>query len=163
MKDDVANEFQVGGDHYASPYQHWDLVLKIGMGYLDGVATKYLARWRKASKPEDDLCKSKHYVEKLIENFDVVSLVSRRPARLCRLEANRFCSVNKIDGRDKQIFILLCSWEIPDDLIIARELLAEMVNGFAKPVPVSDSNKHADRSTGDSAGWPHVVGDSDRG
>jgi len=59
------NDKQVGGKHYKCNYQHWDLVCDLGLNYLEGCITKYVARWRKKNGIED-LHKAVHYLEKLI-------------------------------------------------------------------------------------------------
>jgi hypothetical protein len=56
------NDRQVGGKHYKSNYQHWDLVKDVGFDYYEGCATKYLTR-RKGSR-EQDLQKAVHFLEK---------------------------------------------------------------------------------------------------
>jgi len=62
-----ANNHQVGGDHYrAKPIQPWDFITANGIGFLEGNAIKYLARW-KDKGGIDDLRKARHYVDKLIE------------------------------------------------------------------------------------------------
>ncbi len=62
-----ANATQVGGTHYQSAYQHWDLVAEyLGSGYFKGVISKYVTRWRKKNGKED-LQKARHYLVKLIE------------------------------------------------------------------------------------------------
>ncbi len=60
------NEKQVGGSHYKTKTQPWDCVEEWGLGYLDGTALKYIARWRKKNGIED-LQKAIHFLEKLIE------------------------------------------------------------------------------------------------
>lgn len=62
-----ANKKQYGGDHYkGSNFQPWDAVIEWELGYLDGTAIKYLARWRKKGGIQD-LKKAIHFIEKLIE------------------------------------------------------------------------------------------------
>lgn len=61
-----ANDRQVGGDHYAKPIQPWDYIAANGIGFLDGVAIKYLTRWKDKGGVED-LKKARHYIDKLIE------------------------------------------------------------------------------------------------
>jgi len=63
-----ANAKQIAGDHYKKygNLQPWDVVIAWQMGYLDGTALKYLARWR-AKGGIDDLKKAIHFIEKLIE------------------------------------------------------------------------------------------------
>jgi hypothetical protein len=65
-KTTLANAVQVGGEHYRSQFQHWDWVIANNLGYLEGCATKYIARWRKKNGLED-LLKARHYLDKLIE------------------------------------------------------------------------------------------------
>lgn len=61
-----ANDVQVGGQHYTGPYQHWDWAIDVRLGYLDGNASKYVARWRKKNGVED-LDKADHYLDKKLE------------------------------------------------------------------------------------------------
>ncbi len=66
------NDRQVGGDHYAAPFQHWDFVPRLGLCWQEGCGTKYLARIFKkhAADPRkviEDMEKVIHYVEKQIE------------------------------------------------------------------------------------------------
>ena len=62
-----ANESQVGGRHYRElSVQPWDVIQDWQLGFFDGNALKYLARWRKKGGV-DDLKKARHYIEKLIE------------------------------------------------------------------------------------------------
>ena len=64
-----ANLRQVGGKHYKGfSIQPWDAILDWRLGYLDGTAVKYIARWRtKAGK--EDLQKAIHFLEKLLETL----------------------------------------------------------------------------------------------
>lgn len=69
MVEGKANERQIGGSHYRSKdpdFQHWDLMAVNNVGYFPGQVTKYLARWREKNGIQD-LDKSKHYLQKLIE------------------------------------------------------------------------------------------------
>lgn len=65
-----ANDRQEGGKHYIihekTGHQPWDVITAWDLGFLDGNAVKYLARWRKTGKLSD-LKKALHYVEKQIE------------------------------------------------------------------------------------------------
>lgn len=65
-----ANDRQVGGSHYIqhekTGHQPWDVITAWGLGFLDGNAVKYLARWRKTGRISD-LEKAGHYVQKQIE------------------------------------------------------------------------------------------------
>lgn len=63
-----ANSVQIGGDHYKNlrGMEPWDVILHWGLGFLDGNAVKYLARWR-SKGGVTDLEKARHYITKLIE------------------------------------------------------------------------------------------------
>ena len=62
-----ANERQVGGDHYkGAAMEHWDFVIKSGLGYLRGCTSKYVYRW-KDKDGLSDLKKAGHYIEKLLD------------------------------------------------------------------------------------------------
>jgi hypothetical protein len=63
-----ANDKQIGGDHYKKykGLEPWDVVLAWNLGYLEGTALKYIARWRDKNGIED-LKKAIHFLEKLIE------------------------------------------------------------------------------------------------
>lgn len=64
-----ANDKQIGGNHYRTgDKQHWDWCVEHDIGYLEGCATKYIARWRDKNGTED-LEKSLHYIEKRIETL----------------------------------------------------------------------------------------------
>lgn len=63
MKD--PNETQVGGDHYRSGFQHWDLVLQTNTPYLLACASKYVTRWRKKDGAQG-LKKARHYLQKQV-------------------------------------------------------------------------------------------------
>ena len=63
-----ANDKQVQGDHYKQygDLQPWDVITAWGLGYLDGTALKYIARWRDKGGI-DDIRKAIHFLEKFIE------------------------------------------------------------------------------------------------
>jgi hypothetical protein len=65
-----ANDMQVGGSHYnKGQIQHWDVIDRNGIGYLEGVATKYVCRHKEKGGLQD-LRKAEHYVLKLIEEIE---------------------------------------------------------------------------------------------
>lgn len=62
------NDIQHGGNHYKKygDLQPWDVITKWGLGYLDGTALKYIARWKDKNGIED-LEKAIHFLQKTIE------------------------------------------------------------------------------------------------
>lgn len=63
-----ANDKQHGGTHYKQfkGLEPWDVITYWGLGYLDGTALKYIARWKHKNGIED-LRKAIHFLEKCIE------------------------------------------------------------------------------------------------
>jgi hypothetical protein len=62
----MANERQVGGNHYAKAIQPWDYIVENKLGYLEGNIVKYVSR-HKDKNGLEDLHKARHYLDKLIE------------------------------------------------------------------------------------------------
>lgn len=64
----LANAIQVGGDHYKqfAGLEPWDVITRWNLGYLDGTALKYIARWQHKGGIED-LEKAIHFLRKCIE------------------------------------------------------------------------------------------------
>lgn len=63
-----ANDKQIDGDHYKKygTLQPWDVITAWNLGYLDGTALKYIARWRDKGGL-NDIRKAIHFLEKFIE------------------------------------------------------------------------------------------------
>ena len=58
---------QVGGDHYRGmAIQPAEFIHRNGIGFVEGLAIRYLCRWRQKGGLED-LRKAKHAIELLIE------------------------------------------------------------------------------------------------
>jgi hypothetical protein len=62
------NDTQHGGTHYKQfkGCEPWDVITAWKLGYLDGTALKYIARWRDKGGIED-LKKAIHFLQKTIE------------------------------------------------------------------------------------------------
>lgn len=134
-----SNDRQVGGDHYKSDYEHWDFVEYVGLGYLEGCATKYVSRWRKKGGV-DDLRKAEHYVDKLIE-------IGRRNRthvdELRDSEIVEFCDANKLWPSEANVVRLLTTWSSIKDLETAKACIQILIASHADGTPKTDSNKHA--------------------
>ena len=61
-----SNDRQVGGQHYNTPIQHWDLVVANDIPYLEAQIIKYVMRHRRKNELQD-LQKAQHFIEKLVE------------------------------------------------------------------------------------------------
>lgn len=150
----TVNSMQVGGTHYKTAYEHWDLCVNAALGYLEGNATRYIARWRKKNGVED-LKKALHCTNKLLEVLPKV--VSWRGERLVGYEYARgecisFCCQNKLTPIESRIVMALATWRREEDVVEARDDILMLMDEAdyerlegqePKTVPATDSNKHA--------------------
>lgn len=65
-----ANDVQIGGNHYKQfkGMEPWDVITGWNLGYLDGTALKYIARWKHKNGIQD-LEKAIHFLQKTIEVY----------------------------------------------------------------------------------------------
>jgi len=85
---------QVGGKHYQSLYQHWDLVQDIKAGYMEANATKYLTRCHKKNG-EQDFKKAISYVEKLLIQVKAGKVSERTGFKFWLSMRLRRCSIGR--------------------------------------------------------------------
>lgn len=101
----LANEKQVGGDHYdKNGEQHWDRIYRLyGRGYFIGCATKYLERYH-LKNGKEDLEKAVHFIEKLKElEYGEIKKMSPETQKLFNQEARRIMAGDKVgDIRNHQ-------------------------------------------------------------
>lgn len=119
----VVNDTQIGGDHYKTTYEHWDLCVKIPLGYLEGCTTKHVARWRKKLGIQD-LQKALHYLDKLIEvaNYDI-----KRNNVQVDQEVERFVEANALTHMEYQFFFIMCTYRNEKALHSARHVLTRII------------------------------------
>lgn len=156
----TANDGRVP-DHYASSYVHWDLVLHCGMGYLEGNATKYLARWRRKGG-RADLDKALHYVAKLREAADRVPQPRALPVNRDDIygHVHRFAIANSLNPLERQLIEEIAGWQYVQevDAVLRRmpDLIEELDRDWRQapayrtladpaPVPLTEENHHASR------------------
>lgn len=122
MDGDVNNR-QVGGEHYRSKFQHWDLIEGHGLGYLEGCATKYPTRHRSKNGLQD-LHKSEHYLDKLISLYSA----GRRNMGWCTADTvAAFGEANNLTRLETNYITAVCLWKTPEDLEQARVLLHQVI------------------------------------
>ena len=121
-----ANDIQHGGDHYkGAEFQHWDLIARNGIGYLEGVASKYPTRWRRKNGAED-VQKAIHYVDKILELIDDCGY---RPSGVAPEEdLVRFFTQNGVtDVHERGAIRMLCTWSHRLHLEAARKDLTDLL------------------------------------
>ena len=109
----TTNNYQIGGDHYKGPYEHWDFVIDLKLIYFNACATKYICRWRKKNGV-DDLKKAKHYLEKLLSCPSQIFIAHLLvilfwiTPRKARRHLEVFSEANELTNAEKEI-IGLCT------------------------------------------------------
>lgn len=134
-----ANDKQVGGSHYQSEYQHWDLMIDLyGQDYPKAQITRYVSRWRKKNGVQD-LEKSVHYAEKLLELVEN----GRRTYKENLTNVYKFCTLNKLNSEDSDLIcaaMQAATWEAVKTLIASlNTLIASEVASHALPGQVAFS------------------------
>src|SRR4051812_35304399 len=106
-----ANDIQHGGKHYKKgKFQHWDLIARNRIGYLEGCASKYASRWDSKGQPIVDLEKGVHYCDKIMEMIEDEGYSPSGCAPYSDLQL--FFSENEISDPDAQMAIAhLCTWD----------------------------------------------------
>jgi hypothetical protein len=134
-----ANERQVGGNHYQAPFQHWDLVQRLGLGYFEGQVTKYVTRHRKKNGRQDAE-KALHFLEKLIElsHQDLVR-APRPPSGTDTFNLlDYYASSNGLTTLEDTIIRTVSTWFNPIDLRNARRMLVALIaDSYPEPPSVS--------------------------
>lgn len=112
-----ANDTQVGGDHYRTEYQHWDLATDLNLGYFEGQITKYVTRWRSKNGVQD-LEKAKHFTQKLIEGLLAKKLRPNPPPSNVSLPLMlyHFNRANRLWMQEEDIVRIVCGWRSLHDL-----------------------------------------------
>jgi hypothetical protein len=118
--------------YYASGYLHWDLVLKIPLGYFEGCSTKYVARWR-GKEGLKDLHKAMHFLDKLIENFNPRFTVRELSRTEIGYEVSRFSAINHLSIIEEEYILLLSNYRYPEDLHTARLVLEDIIDIAKQP------------------------------
>lgn len=112
-----ANDKQIGGSHYKNgSLEHWDVVERYGVGYLEGCATKYISRWRNKNGVQD-LEKARHYIQKLKELHK--ESVRYQRGRVPMTVVDAFITAQKLQPNEAEACRLLFRWQNFDDLQLA--------------------------------------------
>ncbi len=111
----TANLNQVGGTHYKTSYEHWDLAIFLDMGCMEYASSKHVTRWRKKDGIKD-LRKALHYLDKLIEVYEIYDL--HRPCAKERVkeEVDKFASANSLSELEALYIYKLCTFDSKEEL-----------------------------------------------
>jgi hypothetical protein len=122
----TANQKQIGGQHYKTSYQHWDLAIFLGLGFLEGCSTKHITRWRKKGGVQD-LEKGLHYLDKLIEVYTIYDITRNESPEIIEREVEKFARANNLTEQEQRYIFLLSTYENPSDLYKARNQLKDII------------------------------------
>lgn len=143
-----ANDRQVGGSHYRKgELQHWDIVDRFGVPYLEGVGSKYPLRWREKGGVED-LEKTLHYIDKILESpADHPRWQRREQLHTDLIEAsNALCRAHGVGPVEDRVVCTLLRGFWRPALVSTRETLADYIAGLRAdhaPGSPEDGGHHA--------------------
>jgi hypothetical protein len=122
---------QVGGNHYAAAYQHWDWAMDVNLGYFEAAASKYAFRWYKENGLED-LDKARSYLIKAKEGY--VNDRWRNDSdhadnfmRHCERAEEKYCDfVNsaKVPDVEAELCLSIAQWRTDTDLSVLIGLIS---------------------------------------
>lgn len=121
----TANAIQVGGTHYRTPFQHWDLAHELDLGYFEGQITKYLTRHR-FKKGKEDAEKALHFTQKLLE---LAHANARQPrhkfATVARM--TEYAEANKLLPLEYACIMSATGWTMAQDLEMLVERIKRLI------------------------------------
>lgn len=144
----TANSTQVGGSHYRTVFQHWDLAHLLNLGYFEGQITKYTTRHANKNGLQD-VQKAIHFLQKLIElepqrqpmHAPRNATVAIADYRECPEDNPRarelvsgvlayYCTSNALSMASTSVIHLVCTWHTSRDLTQAMEVLRLIEQGY---------------------------------
>lgn len=131
-----ANETQVGGTHYRTSFQHWDLVHELDLGYFEGQISKYVTRHR-FKKGKEDAEKALHFTKKLHE---LVLFSARQPRHKFSTITllTKYAEANKLLPLEYACITSACNWQTVDDLRILSDRIERLIRECYPPTPVGE-------------------------
>lgn len=150
-----ANAMQVGGNHYAGSYQHWDFVADLKLGYFEGQVTKYVSRWRKKNGVQD-LEKALHFLTKLTELASMegwhgtsgfAGWKGPRGGMPYTLDAaiSRYCESNTLSLEEGAVIRKVASWHSVKELGVADVMLRDIIKRQSGPAEAGAGYVNQDR------------------
>lgn len=129
-----ANETQVGGTHYKTPFQHWDLVHELDLGYFEGQITKYLTRHR-FKKGKEDAEKALHFTKKLRE---LALHNGRHPKHKFSTVARmtQYVEANRLLPLEYACIMSACNWSMVEDLTMLEARIERLIKECYPPEQV---------------------------
>lgn len=111
---------QVGGTHYGTYPQHWDVMDDHDISYLESSASGYIVRWDLKGTPVQDLEKARSYLVKMRKTRD-------RPRRFVPLMAIMDLVRTNGYSTEKNLLLELIHLEEACDITLAISFLDNMI------------------------------------
>lgn len=141
-----ANDRQHGGSHYAAPFQHWDFVAALNLGYFEAQITRYTCRHRKKAGLLD-VEKSGHFWEKLGEltergyrnQTDFRAAMAPRGCQNAQDVFDLFIRSQRplLTQSEKHLMLLAAFWQTQSHIKTALEIVQELKAEYA----AADANR----------------------
>ena len=119
---------QVGGDHYACEYQHWDWAPETGLGYLEASATAYIARHKKKNGKQD-LEKALSFINKIIA-MKYLPPAGKRPEQSATLRHRFLIAAGLYGTVEGTLITWIDLWGDDSDLAGIVKNLEAMINDY---------------------------------
>ena len=130
----TVNQRQVGGTHYKTEYEHWDLAIFLDMGPMEYAASKHVTRWRKKDGLKD-LQKATHYIDKLVESYEIYDLHRPYLRDRVREEIEKFTVANNLTNLEALFLFKLCTFETLIELEDVRGTLMWLIQHETEAQP----------------------------
>lgn len=129
-----ANDTQVGGSHYRTEMQHWDVVIMHGVNYLEGQVSKYVTRWRRKNRRQD-LEKARHFALKMLEaatpadmdGLQVGEPYKNRSRGVPIHIVHAYARANGLDPLEAIIIDIFLNWQHVSDIQAGIQRLDELL------------------------------------
>lgn len=139
----TANDFQVGGTHYKTTFQHWDLAAKLDMGYFEGQITKYVTRHR-FKKGKEDAEKALHFARKMHELAKLGRGPRHRQIDVPTMTA--YAEANRLIPLEYACIMSVCSWQTIFDLPGMEEKLERLIRECYPPEEGGPTEAYVDQA-----------------
>lgn len=137
---------QVGGKHYkGGNFQHWDLMVKHDVSYLEACATKYLDRWREKEGIKD-LQKAISFIQKRLACIaetekseaerqlidDCSHFLAHRQFTVDPINLLDWFESADIGNDERRACTLILCWRTKSDLTTAIAMIAGLIEDTKK-------------------------------
>jgi hypothetical protein len=122
----LVNKTQVGGDHYKTKFEPWDLIIEWRIPFLEANIIKYVTRY-KLKNGVADLEKARHYFDKLIETLDWSLYSWDDLVPIPEEVLAKYAIENRLTFAQVDLITAAVNWTERDDVVAARDELEALI------------------------------------